>query len=79
MLNRQQLLQEYLLLPAEAQRQVVDFIVFLRQRYGIIEETEAHASIENEEFIGMWKGREEFEEGANWLRDLRKKEWRESL
>jgi len=36
-MTQQELLNEFLSLPTEAQRQVVDFIAFLRQRYAVIE------------------------------------------
>lgn len=36
-MTQQELLNEFLPLPAEAQRQVIDFIAFLRQKYAVVE------------------------------------------
>jgi len=41
-MTQQQLLNEFLSLPAEAQRQVIDFIAFLRQRYAVVESASLH-------------------------------------
>lgn len=35
-MTQQELFNEFLSLPAEAQRQVIDFIAFLRQRYAVV-------------------------------------------
>ena len=64
-------------LPPEAQRQVVDFIAFLRTRYkGSEQKKQAkRISLVNEPFIGIWKDREDMNNSSKWLRNVREAEW----
>jgi hypothetical protein len=64
-------------LPPEAQRQVVDFIAFLRTRYKRSEKEKQTERINlvNEPFIGIWKDREDMNNSSKWLRNVRKTEW----
>ena len=64
-------------LPPEAQRQVVDFIAFLRTRYKRSEQEKQTERINlvNEPFIGIWKDREDMNNSSKWLRNVRKTEW----
>ena len=63
-------------LPAEAQKQVIAFIDFLKNKY----EPRKNRSLEkekiaNKKFIGIWKNRVDFEESSKWVRNIRKNEW----
>jgi hypothetical protein len=64
-------------LPPEAQRQVVDFIAFLRTRYKRSEQEKQTRRINlvNEPFIGIWKDRKDLNNSSKWLRNIRKTEW----
>ena len=64
-------------LPPEAQRQVVDFIAFLRTRYKRSEQENQTKRINlvNEPFIGIWKDREDMHNSSKWLRNIREAEW----
>ena len=64
-------------LPPEAQRQVVDFIAFLRTRYKRSEQEKQTKRINlvNEPFIGIWKDRQDLNNSSKWLRNIRKTEW----
>ena len=64
-------------LPPEAQRQVVDFIAFLRTRYkrSDVEKQAKRINLVNEPFIGIWKDREDMNNSGKWLRNVRKAEW----
>ena len=64
-------------LPPEAQRQVVDFIAFLRTRYKRSEQEKQTKRINlvNEPFIGIWKDREDMNNSGKWLRNVRETEW----
>ena len=62
-------------LPPEAQRQVADFISFLKTRYKRREKPFRRDTIANDPFIGMWKDREEMKDSHKWLRNLRESEW----
>ncbi len=65
-------------LPPQAQRQVADFIAFLRTRYQTPNsQPSRQISLGNEPFIGMWKDRQEMQDSSAWIRDTRKSEWRE--
>jgi len=64
-------------LPPEAQRQVVDFIAFLRTRYkrSDAEKQAKRINLVNEPFIGIWKDREDMNNSSTWLRNVREAEW----
>ena len=64
-------------LPPEAQRQVVDFIAFLRTRYkrSDAKKQAKRINLVNEPFIGIWKDREDMNNSGKWLRNVRKAEW----
>ena len=59
-MTQQNLLDEYSSLPDDAQRQVTDFVLFLRQKYQT--ETPIRSNdteIRDDKFIGMWSDRED--------------------
>lgn len=62
-------------LPPEAQRQVADFISFLKTRYKKRQKSARRNNIANDPFIGMWKDREEMKDSSKWLRNVRDSEW----
>ena len=75
-MTQQDLLDEFVSLPVEAQRQVTDFISFLRQQYQVKAPVRGNdAPIQEDEFIGMWSDRKDSAESTDWVRDLRSKEW----
>ena len=76
----QELLNEFLSLPAEAQRQVIDFIAFLRQRYAVVEPASESSDFDliNDSFIGMWsvgitrrRHRQDLADSTAWVRGVR--------
>ncbi len=72
-----QLAQEIDSLPPEAQKQVEDFIAFLKTRYKPMHKKRAKKSrLENEPFVGMWKDREDMRDSVKWVRELRQREWK---
>lgn len=64
-------------LPPEAQRQVVEFIAFLKTRYKRPREEKQtrRTNLVNEPFIGIWKDREDMKDSGRWLRNIRRTEW----
>ena len=78
-MKQENMLNEFTNLPPEAQRQVEDFIAFLRTRYQrASKETKSkRIPLKKEPFIGMWKDREEMKDSSTWVRTIRKAEWRE--
>lgn len=78
-MTQQQFLDEYMSLPVEAQRQVADFVAFLRQRDKATQSMPQArtANLEDEPFIGMWRNRQDLEDSTTWVRNTRKAEWGE--
>ncbi len=65
-------------LPIEAQKQVLIFIDFLKKRYGSkSQKPREWKPIKNNKFVGIWENREDVKDSSLWIRNLRKKEWRE--
>jgi len=75
-MNTPQLLQDITSLPPEAQKQVLDFVAFLKTRYGLVSRKKKKTiELEKEPFVGMWKDREDMNDSAKWVRELRLREW----
>lgn len=63
-------------LPPEAQKQVSDFVAFLKARYGAVSRKKSkRGKLEDEPFIGMWKDREDMRDSVRWVREVREREW----
>jgi len=64
-------------LPPEAQKQVLDFVAFLKARYptGKPSKRATRTELAEEPFIGMWQGREDMRDSSAWVRELRRREW----
>lgn len=79
MMTSMQLLHEIELLPADARRLVVELVGALRQGPDSLEIESADPPRENpadSAFVGMWKDRDDL--SADWVRELRRREWREA-
>ncbi len=75
-MTQQDLLDEFVSLPLDAQRQVTDFISFLRQKYQTKTPVSGNdAEINGDEFVGMWSDREDLSNSTEWVRNIREKEW----
>jgi len=76
-MTNEEILREINSLPLEAQRQIEDFISFLRERYkGSPPKTAAPISdLETEAFIGMWRDREDMQDSSAWVRNVRETHW----
>ena len=63
-------------LPPEAQKQVLDLVVFLKARY-LSAATAARAKrrLTKEPFIGMWRDRKDMQDSTAWVRKLRQCQW----
>lgn len=70
-------LQELMELPPEAQQEVLDFIAFLRRRYPVNDAVVSSLPpIRENAFIGLWQDREDMGVAGTWVRSLRDSEWR---
>ncbi len=69
--------REFLTLSPEAQEQVADFIAFLRTRSGPapLGGPASRPNLADEPFVGMWREREEMQDGSGWVRRLREQDW----
>ena len=77
-MNQEKLLQDVVSLPPIAQQEAVDFIAFLKLRYGqstFQKNSNDLSVIENEPFVGMWQNRSDMADSTVWVRNLRQKEW----
>ncbi len=67
-------------LPPDAQKQVRDFVAFLKSRYQIERASKKTkpTRLRDEPFIGMWRDREDMKDSTEWVRNLRRREWERS-
>ena len=68
--------QQFDTLPADAKREVIDFIAFLQIRYqrpGFLKKTK-RLKLSEEPFVGIWEDREDLVDSVSWVRDIRKRE-----
>lgn len=74
------IVREIASLPPEAQRQVMDFVAFLKARYPTTQSTKKtrRTKLADEPFIGMWRDREDMQDSTAWVRSLRQREWERS-
>ena len=64
-------------LPAEARREFVDFIVFLRQRHGRARSRtpDKPPYLQGDPFLGIWADRTDMQDSVGWIRETREREW----
>jgi len=64
-------------LPPEAQKEVIDFLAFLKTRYrsSPAGTRTRRIKLTDEPFIGMWRGRKDMQDGTAWVRNLRQCQW----
>lgn len=77
-MNLQAILDDIQMLPPDKQKEVIDFIAFLKTRLGIQKGRTSSTSTVNqpESFVGMWADRQEMKDSTLWLRELRANEWK---
>lgn len=68
-------------LPPEAQKQVLDFVAFLKARYPTMSSARKtrRARLADEPFIGMWRDRDDMPDSTAWVRTVRRREWDSGL
>jgi hypothetical protein len=71
-----QLVHDISSLPPEAQKQIQDFIAFMKARYASTSKAKAkRGKLADEPFIGMWRDRKDMQDSSNWVRETRQREW----
>ena len=76
-MTHEELLREFASLPPEIQRQVADYIAFLRERYDRElppQEPETFTPM-HVGFVGMWRDRDDMQDSSWWVRAGRVREW----
>ncbi|CAN5662779.1 hypothetical protein BH24ACI2_BH24ACI2_05860 [soil metagenome] len=74
-MTNEEIIRKYATLPPEARREVEDFVAFLRQRYGKKDEKMINGNLSEENFVGIWKDREDLQDSSAWVRGIRQTEW----
>jgi len=70
------IIQDIASLPPEAQKQVSDFVAFLKTRYRVAPRKKTRrGKLKDEPFFGMWKDRDDMRDSTKWVRELRQREW----
>jgi len=79
-MKNQSILKDISILPPNAQREVVDFIDFLKTRYVTESKDQKRTSsatpIEDETFIGMWHNRKDLKDSSEWVKQIRTNDWK---
>ncbi len=70
--------KRFLALPPEAQRQILDLLAFLEQRYRVSRRLSPAPKkpLRSYAFVGLWRERGDMQNSIQWVRDLRHREWR---
>jgi hypothetical protein len=78
-MTAQSIAKEIAALPPAMRREVVDFIVFLRQRRSRATSAQRSfkAPLKTDPFVGMWTKRDDLTDSARWVRETRRREWGE--
>ena len=76
-MKHEDLLREFLDLPPEGRAQVVDLIEFLRASYQSRRphDRATRLDLADENFVGMWRDREDMNDSSAWVRSTREREW----
>ncbi|MDO9129455.1 MAG: DUF2281 domain-containing protein [Anaerolineales bacterium] len=70
------LFQKIASLPPEAQKQIQDFVAFLKARYPATPSAKTKRTrLADEPFISMWRDRKDMQDSIAWVRQLRQREW----
>jgi hypothetical protein len=64
-------------LPPDSQREVLDFMAFLRTRRAAASGRKAgkQRKLTTEAFVGMWRDRPDMQDSVAWVRRVREEEW----
>ena len=76
-MSNEDLLNQFNSLPPEGQRQVIDLIAALHQRYDPSQVTDEPGLLEltEEGFIGIWRDQKDMLDSTAWVRKSREREW----
>lgn len=76
-MSRNSVIDKYDQLPPNAKKEASDFVQFLYDRYvKSASKKSSKKPISEYGFVGMWEDREDLADSTEWVRDQRKKQWR---
>ena len=70
-MNIARLLNDIEHLPPEAQRQIENFVAFIKTRYPPATITK----LSEEEFVGMWSNPPQIQDSMQWVQNSQESEW----
>lgn len=75
----EKILDEIRQLPPEAQKELTEFIGFLKMRHRkeSMKKRITEIDFSKEPFVGIWEDRDDMRDSRLWLRKIRKSEWRD--
>lgn len=77
-MEQEKIIDELTGLPPIAQRQVFDFIAFLKTRYTpVSSQSLKNSNLLQEAFVGIWKERKDMSDSVSWVRQTRREQWNE--
>lgn len=73
-MNTAKVAREMASLPPEAQKQIMEFLAFLKARYSSSPSTRnaERPQLTDEPFVGMWRDREDMRDSTAWVRSQRR-------
>jgi hypothetical protein len=73
-MNTAKVAREMASLPPEAQKQILQFLAFLKARYSSSPSTQKveRPQLADEPFVGMWRDREDMRDSTAWVRNQRR-------
>jgi hypothetical protein len=74
-MTNEEILREIGSLPPEGQRRVENLLAYLRKKYSDSVSSSFATPLQSENFIGMWKDRDDMADSSTWVRGLRESEW----
>ncbi len=74
-MTNEEILREIAALPPEGRNLLENFLGFMRQRYARQNTPAPCTPLPDENFIGMWKDRDEMMDSSTWVSNLRTSEW----
>jgi len=76
-MNTAKIAREMASLPPEAQREIIDFLAFVKARYASAPAAKKRrqTKLTAEPFVGMWRDREDMRDSVAWVRNLRQHQW----
>lgn len=76
-MSKKSVLDKYDQLPPDAKKEAGDFVQFLYNQYvKSPSQKPTKKPISEYGFVGMWKDREDMADSTAWVREQRKKQWR---